>query len=346
MALKLESRDREKKTRSREEVEAASILTNLFEHDESRGAQTCLLLGMPGSVKSGCMLVFALYATNHFPKDRVYWRSSLNSPLQFFKLPEGKYEIFCEKESGVHFIDRRTDRDVTDELGVRWFSSFEELYEMSRPGVVSACFFKDRHLRGVDMDEGTIGWFRWIRFLLSKYHWKFCFCDEYHELVKSGASGAMWREIMQHANDVSNMRKSNLSFFGCAHQVSELDYRVVDNIMTMAQMYGSKLSRQTPVNKRALGNIRRPTLKDGASGWVSCGGSFGRFNISEVLSMKQSIMAVIRPEDENVLRCPVCDRVFLLEDVFNEMFCSSACFYAQYARRKGDVSSPRSLGGI
>jgi hypothetical protein len=325
MGVKLIAKDRGTKIKSREEIEAANLLQDLFEHNEDRGAISTLSLGMPGSCKTAANLVFCQYAMNHYPEDKIFWRSAMNTVLQFPKI--SKYRIFVEKESGVVFIDRRTQKDVTGTLDVTYFSSFDELFNMCAPGVCNAVFFKDMHMRGIGPDYGTIQWFRFMRFLLGRYEWKHVFLDEYHEMVKAGASGAMWREIQEHSNDVSNARKSNLSIHGNAHQTSELDYRVLSNIMCVIQMYGSKVSGCSPVNRKGLGNLSKPNEKTGAHGWISSGGKFGRFCISEVMKSDKSIMAKVDSTQERTLRCPCCNVVFLESESFNQMFCSKACYH-------------------
>jgi len=66
-----------------------------------------------------------------------------------------------------------------------------------------------------------------------------CFIDEYQELVKAGSKGGLYWEIDDHANDVSNARKSNVSLHVNCHQLQEIDYRPKNEFMLLNQMYGS-----------------------------------------------------------------------------------------------------------
>lgn len=299
MSLNLEAKSNDKDV-GREVVEAQNILNDLFEHHDGYGSTSTITLGMPGSCKSTINLIMCNYVLKHYPNDKVFWRSALNAPLQFFKLDT--WQIYVERGSDVNFIDRITRRNITDELNVIYFDTFEELYNICKPGICNALFFKDSKMDGIENDNGTLQWFNWINFLLGFYEWKYVFLDEYHEMIKAGASGLIWHKIQNHSDDVSNARKSNLGIHGNAHQMSELDSRVVQNIMCMIQAYGSKLSKHSPVNKKALHGLVKPNQNDGAYAWISIAGTFGKFRIAEVIEMPKnlSIMAKIVKSDDNI----------------------------------------------
>jgi len=337
MGLNLESKSKSDITQSREELEAQNLLNDLFEHNEDRGAISTLTIGMPGSCKTTLELIFEQYATNHYPNDKIFWRSSLNAPLQFFKLE--KYKIYVEEESGINFIDRISRKNITNDLDITYFREFEELYDECKPAICNAIFFKDMHLKGVERDEGTIRWFEFIRWLLGVYEWKHVFLDEYHEMIKNGATGLFWRKILDHSDDVSNARKSNLSIHGNCHQTSEIDYRVLDNIMCEIQMYGSKPSRHTPISRRALQHISKPNENDGAYAWISSGGRFGKFNIKDVLKLPKdiSIMARINKKEENTLQCATCGHVLLRNDAFLGEYCSKSCYWVSKRAKNGEL---------
>lgn len=340
MGIKLESRDRSEKTTSMEERQAANLLNQLFSHSESSGAVSSISFGLPGSCKTAISLVFCAYAQNHYPEDKIFWRSALNAPLQFMKLPDSNYKIYVEKDSGTRFFDRRTSLDVTSELKVSYFSNFEQLYSMCEGGVCSAIFFKDKHIRGIGNDYGTVGWLNYLNFLLGKYAWCHVFFDEYFEVAGSGSNGALWHQLNLHARDVSNCRKSNISLHSNAHAPSDIDFRVLSKYMTTIMTWGSRPTARSPLNKAALGGLRKPDEKTGASAWASAGGAYGKFSISEVMSCDKSYMARILPELEDTLVCPTCDRVFLREDVVDSQYCSHACIYSRRNRKKEDSSPP------
>ena len=330
---------------SREEAEARNIMHEIFKHNDDRGALSTLSLGMPGSCKTAIDCSFSDYAMENYPDDRIFWRNAIGAPLQFVKVK--KWHVYVQKESGIHFYNRKTNKDVTRKLeyagNLTWFKDFDDLYSKAKPGICNGVFFKDLHLKNVDYDEGTMQWFRFFRYLLRKHDWVHTIFDEYHEMVKSGSSGQTWREIADHSNDVSNARKCNVVLHGNAHQISEMDYRVVSNIMVFIQMYGARNFQHNMVNKKALAALPKPREDIGAWAWVSTGGRFGKFKVPQVYKCPDNldIDAQIIKSEEKTTICNTCNHEYLTELGVSDGFCSQGCYHIrtrEHRRRDGETT--------
>jgi len=332
---------------SREEIEAKNIINNIFEHDEDRGAMSTLVTGMPGSCKTALDCNFIEYAMNHYREDKIFFRNALNAPIQAFKLPQ--WHLFIEQDSGIQFFDRKTGKNHTpilQEKGrITTFKTMDELYETAEPRVCNCVFFRDQHIKDVEQDEGVIGWFRFIRYLIHKKDWQHVLLDEVHELIKSGASGRIWHEIKQHSHDVSNARKGNVVYHANCHQVNEIDHRVTANIMILIQMYGSHGYKHSPVNKNALNGIPRPNEKTGAVAWISMAGRFGRFTLKKVykLPWNMSIEARIVGELEHTKVCPHCQRIYIYNRS-DQIYCSPNCAKRACEQRKKEQEYDNDIG--
>lgn len=337
MSLTLTKNNNERE-KSKPEIEGKRLLYHrLLKHDFNQGQPSSIITGQPGSCKTAVSLSICEYLEKNHPTDRIFWRSALNSPLQFVKL--SNWHIFIEKHSGIRFFDRRNGVDITDGLKAKKiltvFNDFDELYHKARPGVCNGVFFKDLHLDGIKKDQGTIQWFRFTRYLLNKFDWCHIFFDEYQEMVKSGQGERMYFEIDHHADDVSSARKTHLGIHSNCHQTSELDWRILPSFMMMMQLYGSRIYKHNLVNKQALAKIPEPNKYDGAYAWISEGNHYGIINFSKIyeLSEKNQYAARIIDEYEHIKTCPICKRIFVYDRI-DQIYCCRNCQDKAYRIRK------------
>jgi len=313
---------------TRAQIEADKFMQRLFDHNEDVGAISSLITGQPGSCKTACLCAMTEHAMMTYPNDKIFWRSALNAPIQIFKLP--KWHIYIQKGSGIRLIDRINGKDVTDKYekngDLTYFVDVQHLYSICKPGICNGVFFRDLYLRGIAKDSGKLMWFRFVEELLHKFEWNFVFIDEYQELIKAGSRGELYWEIDRHADVVSNARKSNVSLHSDCHQLQEIDYRVKNEYMLLTQMYGSIKDKNSPVSRKALGSIPRPTEKKGADAWISEGGNYGHITFKKVYKLAKgiSVEARIVEQYEDVKRCIICNRKFIPRDEMHEI-CDYVC---------------------
>ncbi len=336
MSLALKKKSKQNKY-SRPATEGKRLLARICEHVEERGAKSNLILGQPESCKSAVTCFVCDYFRIHHPKDVLFWRSALNAPIQIFKME--KWHLYIEVDSGIHFFNRKTGMDITDELiaqkKLTYFKTFNELLRKAKPSICNGVFFKDLHHKGIKIDEGTLQWFRFIRHLLHRTAWYHVFLDEYQEMVKAGNGERMYWEVDRHSNDISNARKSNVGVHANAHQTTEVDWRVLPSFMIIIQMHGSRPYKHSPVSKVALRSLNKPSERVGAESWISEGGHFGKITFEKVyvLSNNMSIEARIISKDEQTKVCPICHHVFRYKRI-DQTYCSRSCHDKAYRHRK------------
>lgn len=335
MALALKQKSNNEQV-DRTALEGKRLLGRILEHDDRYGAKSELILGQPESCKTAGTAFICEYFMNHHPTDYLFWRSALNAPIQIFKLP--KWHIYIEKDSGIHFFDRTTGKDITEELRskrkITYFKGFDNLLKKVKPGVCNGIFFKDLHWKRIKKDQGTIRWFQFIRHLLHRTTWYHVFLDEYQEMVKAGNGEQMWYQIDRHSDDISSARKSNVGIHANAHQTTEVDWRVLPGFMIILQMYGSRPYKHSLVSKAAISSLKRPTELLGADAWISEGGHFGKITFLKVyvLSKDMSIEARIVSSEERTKVCNNCNRVYVYRKI-DQLFCCPACKEAKRRKR-------------
>jgi len=292
-------KEKEEEVKSAEEVEGQNIVKSIFEHDQDHGGVTSIVMGIPGSAKTAVCCSFADYIMDYYPKEKVWFRNSMYSPVQFIKL-RNTHKVYIEKCSNVRLFDRFTGKDVTKKLGAVYFTSFDDLYNKSLTGGCNAVFFGNSNIEGIpkDMDMGTIKWMQFMRYLLGKHTWQHILIDEYSELAGARPSGKMWEIVEQHAHDIKNARKSNMNIYSNTHQTSDIDFRVMQSIMVIVFLYGAHPYRFSRVNKYALDNLPKPTHRTGTYGWLSYGSKFGRVHFPTVYKPVKNVSYEARFVDE------------------------------------------------
>jgi hypothetical protein len=108
--------------------------------------------------------------------------------------------------------------------------------------------------------------------------------------------------------------------------LQEIDYRVKNEYMLLNQMYGSIKDKNSPVSRKALGSIPRPSESKGADAWLSEGGNYGHITYEKVYKLPAalSIEAKLVDSYEEAIRCCYCNRKYLKEDGIDG-FCSVYC---------------------
>lgn len=336
IGLNLTKRNQENQL-SKPQIEGDRLYNRrLLLHDFDQGQPSSLILGQPGSCKTAVTAQICEHSMTKHPEDRIFWRSALNAPVQIVKLP--KWHIYIENNSGIRFFNRRTGEDHTDVLikqkKISYFKSFDDLYNKAKPGVCNGVFFKDMHMKGIKKDNGTLRWFRFIRFLLNKFDWCQVFLDEYQEMVKSGNGDRMYWEIDRHSDDVSSARKTHVGIHANCHQTAEIDWRVLPSFMLTLQLFGSRPYKYNMVTKQALAGLKEPIEQYGAEAWIAEGGKFGKIVFPKVYKLDGlNIAARIVSEYEHTKQCPICHHIFVYNRV-DQIYCGNACTIKAHRKRK------------
>jgi len=317
-------------------IKAEELFNRILSHDNDMGAQSEISFGQPGSCKTAVDCSIADYFMKNHPEDKLFWRNPLRAPLQVFKLPQ--WQIFLEDGGGIRLYNRDTSKDITDKMErkgeVIYFKTFQQLINKAQGGVLNCVFFRDSHIKNVNNDNGTLQWFEFIRYLTEFNKWYHIFLDEYQEMAKAGNQKKMWHLIDEHSNDVSSARKCNVGLHVNCHQTYEIDHKVLANIMIVLQMYGSKIYKHSPVSKRALGGIKRPSESLVAEAWVSEGGNFGKMTFKKIYKLPKSLNvgAKLLSDKEEVKYCKFCHEAFVPKRK-SQLYCDNLCKQRLYDKK-------------
>ena len=341
MSLILQPIKQNKKSVDTKTIKAEELFNRILSHDNDMGAQSEISFGQPGSCKTAVDCSIADYFMKNHPEDKLFWRNPLRAPLQVFKLP--RWQIFLEEGGGIRLYNRDNGKDITDKMEqkgeVIYFKTFPQLVNKAQGGVLNCVFFRDSHVKNVENDKGTLQWFSFIRYLTEFNKWYHIFLDEYQEMAKAGNQKKMWHLIDEHSNDISSARKCNVGLHVNCHQTHEIDHKVLANIMIVLQMYGSKPYKHSPVTKKAIGGIKRPTELLGAEAWISEGGNFGKMTFKEVYKLPKhlNVGAKLLSDKEEVKYCEYCHEAFIPKRK-NQLYCNESC-KKKYLYRKKDFPS-------
>ena len=128
-------------------------------------------VGPQGSGKTSLGLHFADRIMEKFPEEILFYRDSVESPVQFNRL--NKYQIFCENGLRLKFRDYSSNDYFY--IPVTVFNGFAELYEKAKPGQLNVVYF---------IHEYT--WIDFLNYLRRHMHkgsgWKSVFLEEYEDV--------------------------------------------------------------------------------------------------------------------------------------------------------------------
>ena len=250
---------------------AALILDRIHNRDEDIGAVFTEATGMPGSAKSAVDLSFAEDTCLNYPKEKVFWRSIYNAPLQFLKLPRNKWHIMRQEESKVDFIDLSTGQTL--DIGYTPFTNFDDLYQKAKPGKVNAVFFQQ-----------TGFWRDFIHWQLdgTGIDWVTNILDDYGDLCPAFSSGNEWKEVENFTQTLKDVRKCRVNVHSNTQSVTDIYYKVRTKIIISIYMFGAKASRKGRVSQRAIDNLRMDHVR-GNQAWIEYGGSiFGKTRFPKI----------------------------------------------------------------
>jgi len=276
---------------SRQEIEGRKILYSIHEHDTDSGGYFIEITGMPGSGKTSAMLSLANYTLNHHPTEKVFWSNSYGTPLQFFKIGEGKWKILVQEGSGIKFFDRVTRKEVTN-LDITYFKDFEDLYFKSEGGKLNAVFFADRTM-----------WMDFIKFLRSIYGWHHIYIDEMGEVIPNSSSGKLYRKIGDFSiKVVGEIRKCNLNVIYNTQSIADLDYRPRRKLQLKVFLPGAKVDGVTRIKQTAIDSLRRDKI-NGNYAYVDAMGVFGVVRFRDIYKPSNGVSLEARlpevKEDES-----------------------------------------------
>lgn len=245
--------------RSRQEKTGEKIMDRIITHQKKFGGVIVEVTGAMGVGKSSTILHFADYFIRRYPDEKNYFSNGYGVPFQFEDI--GKYDIMVKVHSGVKFYDRMTGK--RKHIDVTYFSDFEDLYQKTRPGVLTVVFFGDRGI-----------WRKFIAFLREKQHFCNVFIDEFSELAPSYQKAEKWEEVGEFAVDLKEARKAFLNIFYNTQSTQDIDHRCRTKVGITIFLPGSHVPDRCVVYQKAINNLI-PDPIHGNKAYIVQGGEFG-----------------------------------------------------------------------
>lgn len=254
---------------TKSQVHAKRILEMIHRPNLDMGGVFSLVTGSPGSAKTSVMLSFCDYAMRHHKKHKIFFSNGYGVPLQFVKLGHDSFDILVKKDSGVTFHDRTNHRKEIFP-NVKYFDTFEECYQVAKPGRCSAIFFGDRMLQ---MD--------FLHYLLSVGEWTHLFVDEISEIAPAFTAGETFHKIGRFALDLKECRKTLISYHCNTQSIRALDHRIIAVVMCRIYLPGAISSKHSRVGQRAIDNLALDPVH-GNEGFLESYGHFGKTRFKNI----------------------------------------------------------------
>lgn len=264
------SLDRKKgRSITKSELNARRILQRMHRPSLDAGGTVCVITGAPGSAKTSAMLSFVDYAMRHHPKHKIFFSNSYGVPLQFPKLGKDCFDIMVLKGSSVTFHDR-SDRRKQIYPQITYFEGYEDLYELAKPGRLSAVFFGDRYQQ-----------MNFLHYLLSIGEWKHLFVDEVNEISPAHTSGKLFHKIGDFALDLKECRKTLTDVCCNTQSIPSIDYRIIAVLMVRIYLPGARASKNGRVTQKAIDNLGIDHV-NGNEAYLEAYGRFGKTTFKNI----------------------------------------------------------------
>lgn len=261
--------EQQKKNESRSSKEAKRILKRCHVHDFDSGGVFTLLTGMQGSGKTSVMLSFCDYTLQHYPEEKVFFSNTYFAPLQSIKLGKEKHHILVAKDAGITFHDRRNKlKQVYPE--VTEFTTMDDLWEKSKPGVCNCVFFGDR-----------LKWMKFLHHLRSVGEWVHVYIDELSEISPAFTKGKTWKTIQTFSKDLKEVRKCMMNVHTNTQSVADIDFRVRSKVMIRIYLPGARRENVSRITQLALDNLEE-SKKLGNQAYLEMGGKFGTTRFKDI----------------------------------------------------------------
>lgn len=255
---------------SKQQIIAEKILRRIFVHNQDYGGIFSEVTGAQGSGKTSVLLCFADYVIKNYSDEKMFWRSSYNSPLQFFKIGDrDKYEIFVKEGANVVFRDRDNHLKHVD-VHPTYFTDFEDLWNKASRGKISAVFFGNRY-----------EWLKFISWLRGVGEWVNIYIDELGDIAPSNTQGDLWQQLRDFSNVLKDVRRCMMHIHVNTQSVVDVDYRVRGKVMLKIFLPGAIVDKNTRVTQRAVDNLDRDS-KHGNQAYMDLHGEFGLVRFTSI----------------------------------------------------------------
>lgn len=254
---------------SRPEIEGAKILDRIHSRDKDHGGVLSEITGAMGGSKTSVLLSFTKHTMINHPEEKIFWSENYNSPMQIFKMGKDNYQLYVKEDSGVVFRNRDKRLEVT-RLGEIYFKDYDELMEITKPGIANVVFLGNRH-----------AWMDFMKYLSGIGTWVNIFIDEIGDIAPSQTGGDLWKKIEEFAKTMKNVRRCMMNVHTNTQSVVDVDYRVRSKVMMKVYLPGARSDKTSRVSQRAIDNLMRDPI-NGNQAFIEYSGTFGKVRFSDI----------------------------------------------------------------
>jgi hypothetical protein len=258
---------------SKPEILGQEILEQLLAQTDEYGGAFAYITGAMGGGKTSAMLSWLVYHLKHHPDQKIFFSETYDAPLQTFKVGGLDYIHFMIKEgAGVEFRDRNKKlKDVTKDWNPTYFTTYADLYEKAKPGMVNTVFFGNR-----------TKWMDFIAYMRHTTAWDHIFIDEIGEVIPSNTSGKLHKRIGQFAIFAKDIRKCRMKVIANTQSVRDMDWRVIDKFMYRVFLPGAMADRKhSRVTQKAIDNLQGD-MNHGNDAYIDRLGKFGKISFLDI----------------------------------------------------------------
>jgi len=224
--------------------EGLRILKDILNRDENVGATTVLVIGGMGSTKTSACLDLSEKIMERHADEKIFWRESVKSPVQFTKIHRFSYKVFIEEGYDIQFKNIALNKFV--EFPHTIFKTFDDLFIFAEPQVLNVVFFKKNE-----------SWTDFILYLINQNGWQTVVFDEMEDVYPGGTAKKRWKWMQKSADVFKQCRKGYVSIIGNCHKGYNLDYRILDKIMVNLYGFGAKPPYHSRVKRGCLDRTKK-----------------------------------------------------------------------------------------
>ena len=250
---------------SKKDIMGEQLWNKIFERKIFFGGYLVGLFGIMGSGKTSLMHQMAKRIIRENPDEIIFWRESLNSPLQAANFP-GEFQVLCERRYPVKIMQLLPNSMKRSDLEPRLFTGFNELMRLVKPGMLNVVFYDKPWM-----------WIKLMDKLKQRASWQTIFVDEMEDITPERARGKEWDMNNVFTTSIKEIRKSRVNLIYNTQNSMDVWHGVINKTMIHFYLYGSRSNEFSPVFKAAIQNLKV------GSGWIDYGHSlFGLINFKPV----------------------------------------------------------------
>jgi len=259
---------------SKKTVNGELIKNRILQRKPNEGAIAVECTGIQGSGKTSLMLWFADAILHNDKQEYVFWRDSVDSPLQYNKIGNNRFKILVHNDTNIRFMNTETMQKAN--IPHYRFETMEDLYELSEPDKINAVYFPDDYM-----------WIDLIKFLRLQPGWQSVFLDEYEDVCPQRCRGEQWHRNEWFGKNIKQVRKQLVSVFGNTQSNMDVDVRVRTKMMIYMYLFGSRVDGLSPVYQKTISGL---TI---GRAWVDWGHSiYGEIKFPAYYPVEPSISAL------------------------------------------------------